>query len=62
MFVCLWYPCQWRSEEGVRSPRAGVTCGCEHPDAGARHRIWVLSETKVLVRFFGFGFIFLNLR
>jgi hypothetical protein len=33
--VVMWVWCQWRPVEGVRSPRAAVTGGCELPGVGA---------------------------
>ena len=40
--VCVYTPCayrsQWRPEEGVGSPGAGVAGGCELPGVGAGKR------------------------
>lgn len=38
-----------RPEEGVRSPRAGITGSCELPDVGAGHRTRVLLEQYILL-------------
>lgn len=34
-------------EEGVRSPREGVTGGCELPDVGARNQTWIPCKSSM---------------
>lgn len=46
MYVyAVWVQCPWRSKEGVKSPRTGVTCGCE-PSIGCRELHLTLQKQQ----------------
>lgn len=44
--MCTWLKCFQRPEEGVGSPRAGVTCMCELPNMGAGNWTQIYKSSK----------------
>lgn len=49
--------CSWKAEEGARSPKAGLTGGCEPPYIGAGKQTWALSMSHLSSPPFHIGFL-----
>lgn len=44
--LCMQFP--WRTEEGARSPGAGLRGSCESPDLGAGNGTWCPLERAAM--------------